>query len=104
MSYEIERKPEQVLAKRKGNGTKTGSQSNVDHFDGKGKEIKQITKRTEADQLIRELMNLDAKQFSQIVLLPQGEFRNFWFHQAVIKRLFYVIYSVLNFSNSSMSD
>src|SRR5699024_9727474 len=28
-------------------------------------------------QLIKELMNLDAKQFSQIVLLPQGEFRNF---------------------------
>ncbi|MGC3438171.1 hypothetical protein ACPTHC_14450, partial [Enterococcus faecium] len=46
-------------------------------FDGKGNEIKQITKRTEADELIRELMNLDAKQFSQIVLLPQGEIRNF---------------------------
>ena len=78
MSYEIERKPEQVLAKRKGNGTKKqAAKVTLTIFDGKGKEIKQITKRTEADQLIRELMNLDAKQFSQIVLLPQGEFRNF---------------------------
>ncbi|MEO2754235.1 AAA family ATPase, partial [Enterococcus faecium] len=78
MNYEIERKPEQVLAKRKGNGTKKqAAKVTLTIFDGKGKEIKQITKRTEADQLIRELMNLDAKQFSQIVLLPQGEFRNF---------------------------
>ncbi len=105
MNYEIERKPEQVLAKRKGNGTKKqAAKVTLTIFDGKGKEIKQITKRTEADQLIRELMNLDAKQFSQIVLLPKENSVIFWFHQAVRKRLFYVICSVLSFSNSLMSD
>ncbi len=52
MSYEIERKPEQVLAKRKGNGTKKqAAKVTLTIFDGKGKEIKQITKRTEADQV-----------------------------------------------------
>ena len=47
MNYEIERKPEQVLAKRKGNGTKKqAAKVTLTIFDGKGKEIKQITKRT----------------------------------------------------------
>lgn len=105
MNYEIERKPEQVLAKRKGNGTKKqAAKVTLTIFDGKGKEIKQITKRTEADQLIRELMNLDAKQFSQIVLLPQGEFRNFLVSsssekETVLRHLFGT-----QLSNSLMSD
>ena len=43
MNYEIERKPEQVLAKRKGNGTKKqAAKVTLTIFDGKGKEIKQI--------------------------------------------------------------
>lgn len=78
MSYEIERKPEQILAKRKGSGNrKQVAKVSLTVFDEKGKEVKQYTKRSEVDQLIKELLNLDAKQFSQIVLLPQGEFRNF---------------------------
>lgn len=78
MNYEVERKPEQLLAKRKGEGNrKQAAKVTLTIFDEKGKELKQFTKRSEADQLIREMMNLDAKQFSQIVLLPQGEFRNF---------------------------
>lgn len=78
MSYEIERKPEQVLAKRKGKGNrKQAAKVSLTIFDEKGKEVKQYTKRSEVDRLIKELLNLDAKQFSQIVLLPQGEFRNF---------------------------
>lgn len=78
MSYEIERKPEQILAKRKGSGNrKQAAKVSLTVFDENGKEVKQYTKRSEVDQLIKELLNLDAKQFSQIVLLPQGEFRNF---------------------------
>lgn len=76
--YEIERKPEQILAKRKGEGNrKQTAKVALTIFDEEGKEIRQFTKRSEVDQLIKDLMNLDAKQFSQIVLLPQGEFRNF---------------------------
>ena len=78
MSYEIERKPEQILAKRKGEGNrKQAAKITLTIFDDKGKEMRQLTKRNEVDQLIKELINLDAKQFSQIILLPQGEFRHF---------------------------
>ena len=78
LNYEIERKPEQLLAKRKGEGNrKQAAKVSLTIFDEAGKEMRQYTKRSEVDQLIKELMNLDAKQFSQIVLLPQGEFRNF---------------------------
>ena len=40
----------------------------------------------------------------QIVLLPQGEFRNFWFHQAVIKRLFtsFIRYSIFQQFNERL--
>lgn len=37
----------------------------------------EITKITAANQFIEQLLNLDANQFSQIVLLPQGRFREF---------------------------
>ncbi|OTP28506.1 AAA family ATPase [Enterococcus mundtii] len=78
LRYEVERKPEQLLAKRKGEGMrKQTAKVSLTIFDEKGKEIRQLTKRSEVDQEIKELLNLDAKQFSQIVLLPQGEFRNF---------------------------
>ena len=78
LRYEIERKPEQMLAKRKGEGMrKQAAKVSLTIFDEKGKELRQLTKRSEVDQTIKELLNLDAKQFSQIVLLPQGEFRNF---------------------------
>lgn len=78
LRYEVERKPEQLLAKRKGEGMrKQAAKVSLTIFDEKGKEIRQLTKRSEVDQEIKELLNLDAKQFSQIVLLPQGEFRNF---------------------------
>ncbi len=76
--YEITRKPEQELAKRKGTGTKKQpAKISLTVFDQNGKEKRQFTKRNEVDQLVTELLHLDAKQFSQIVLLPQGEFRNF---------------------------
>ncbi|MBF8808541.1 MAG: SMC family ATPase [Enterococcus lacertideformus] len=78
MSYKIERKPEQLLAKRKGAGNrKQTAKVSLTIFDEAGKEVRQFTKRNEVDQLVKEMMNLDAKQFSQIVLLPQGEFRQF---------------------------
>lgn len=78
LTYEVTRKPEQVLAKLKGDGNrKQPAKVSLTIFDESGKEMRQLTKRGEVDELIKELLHLDAKQFSQIVLLPQGEFRNF---------------------------
>lgn len=76
--YEVERTPEQTLKKKRGEGT-TNQTSKVvlTIFDAAMKEQRQLTKRTEVDAFIKDLLQLDAKQFFQVMLLPQGEFRNF---------------------------
>lgn len=76
--YEITRKPEQELYKKRGDGTRTQSAKiSLIVKDHLGKELREFTKRREVDQFIQELLHLDATQFAQIVLLPQGEFRTF---------------------------
>lgn len=78
LRYEIIRRPEQVLAKKRGEGvTNQAAKVQLTIFDPSGKELKQLTKRNDVDQFIKELLQLDAKQFFQIMMLPQGEFRNF---------------------------
>ncbi|MFS1018470.1 AAA family ATPase [Enterococcus casseliflavus] len=77
-TYQIQRKPEQTLAKKRGDGvTNQTAKVQMTIFDADGKEKKQISKRTEVDAFIKDLLQLDAKQFFQIMMLPQGEFRNF---------------------------
>lgn len=76
--YEIERSPEQEVKKKRGEGTKKQTAKvRLTIYNGQMEEQKQYTKRTEVDQFIKDLLNVDAKQFFQIILLPQGEFRNF---------------------------
>lgn len=76
--YEITRKPEQELYKKRGEGTRTQSAKiSLIVKDHTGKELREYTKRREVDTFIQELLHLDANQFAQIVLLPQGEFRTF---------------------------
>lgn len=76
--YEITRKPEQELYKKRGDGTRTQSAKiSLVVKDHNGKELREYTKRREVDGFIQELLHLDANQFAQIVLLPQGEFRTF---------------------------
>lgn len=77
-TYQIQRKPEQTLAKKRGDGVANQTAKvQLTIFDADGKEKKQISKRTEVDAFIKDLLQLDAKQFFQIMMLPQGEFRNF---------------------------
>lgn len=76
--YDITRKPEQELFKKRGDGTRTQSAKiSLIVKDHAGKELREYTKRREIDSFIQELLHLDATQFAQIVLLPQGEFRTF---------------------------
>ncbi|MGG5341309.1 DNA repair protein SbcC/Rad50 [Enterococcus sp. AZ020] len=76
--YDILRKPEQELFKKRGDGTRVQSAKiSLVVKDHKGKELREYTKRREVDTFIQELLHLDANQFAQIVLLPQGEFRTF---------------------------
>ncbi len=78
MLYEIERSPEQELKKKRGNGNKKQTAKvRLTIYNAQLEIQRQYSKRTEVDSLIKELLHLDAKQFFQIILLPQGEFRNF---------------------------
>lgn len=76
--YLVEREPEQVLAKKVGEGTTTRpAKVRLTVFDERDKEIKQLTKAKEVQVFLEELLHLNAHQFTQIVLLPQGDFRKF---------------------------
>lgn len=66
--YAIRRSPEQMLRKNK---TATPARVKLDLPNGKT-----VTNFKEVDRLIQEeIIGVDAKQFSQIVMIAQGEFR-----------------------------
>ena len=76
--YELNRLPEQELFKKRGTGVrKQSAKISLIVKDAQGKELRSYSKRREVDELIQELLHLNANQFAQIVLLPQGEFRTF---------------------------
>ena len=78
--YRVIRKPEQVLAKKRGQGTtKRAAQVELTVYqdDTDEKEERQYTKIDETNIFLTDLLQLNAAQFRQIVLLPQGEFRMF---------------------------
>ncbi|MGL5245180.1 MAG: AAA family ATPase, partial [Sarcina sp.] len=70
--YYIKRSPEQEVAKLRGEGT-TKKSSIVELRLPKGD--KPITKVNEVNEKIKEIIGVDKEQFRQIVMLPQGEFR-----------------------------
>lgn len=76
--YKISRRPKQVLKKKRGTGVRSQEpKAELTIFSLDGKEERQYSKIGEVNQQVTELLHLNAQQFSQIVLLPQGEFRNF---------------------------
>ncbi len=76
--YQIERQPEQIVRKKRGEGTKVHpAKVSLTLFDKAHKEVKELTKQKDVQPFIEELLHLNAAQFCQIVLLPQGEFRRF---------------------------
>lgn len=77
-TYEIVRSPEQTVAKKRGSGTREQPASvSLTVFDDAQQEIQQYTKQKDIGPLLEDLLHLNAAQFAQIVMLPQGEFRRF---------------------------
>lgn len=75
--YQIVREPAQTLAKKRGTGLTAVTASvtlTVWHDDT---EEKQLTKIGQVRDFLQDLLKMDGKQFAQIVLLPQGQFRRF---------------------------
>lgn len=77
-TYIIEREPEQLVKKVSGDGFREQKNSaRLTVLDSDKNEIDQIIKISEVDKYIANLIGLNREQFSQIVMLPQGEFRKF---------------------------
>lgn len=76
-TYQITRSPKQTVASKRGTGqTERAAKVSLIYRDPAG-EKREIDKINQANRFINDLLNLTAEQFSQIVLLPQGQFRNF---------------------------
>ncbi|MCP4009669.1 MAG: SMC family ATPase, partial [Proteobacteria bacterium] len=77
-TWRIRREPEQLRPKGRGEGL-TAHQPRAELYgrDESGKEsVRVASKVTEARAAIEELTGLNVEQFRQVMVLPQGEFRN----------------------------
>ena len=92
-TYRAYRAPEQTIDKKRGSGqTKTAMQSSLSELVD-GKEINAITRNVA--KAAEEKIGLDAKQFCQVILLPQGDFRKLLVATAddrekIMKKLFHI--------------
>ncbi|KRK80933.1 AAA family ATPase [Companilactobacillus nodensis] len=77
-TYQIVRSPEQEVLKKRGEGTRTQpADVTLTIFDESGKAIDEYKKVNAVTTYIHNLLQLTREQFSEIVLLPQGQFRKF---------------------------
>ncbi|GAK47106.1 exonuclease SbcC [Secundilactobacillus oryzae JCM 18671] len=77
-TYEIERKPEQTVQKKNGGGrTDRPAKVTLTVYDATGQEVDQLTKINPVNDYVKNLLQLTASQFKQIILIPQGKFREF---------------------------
>ena len=91
--FEVLRSPKHLRKKKKGDGL-TSTQAAVslrEHAEGEWGAP--LTRADEVGQLIASVMHLDADQFMQVVLLPQGQFAQFLTatsddRRALLRRLF----------------
>ena len=77
--YRVTRVPEQARPKRSGDGfTKESHKASLWHLDGSQHgQLMVSSKVEECRQQIEQLIGLDANQFRQVMVLPQGKFREF---------------------------
>ena len=88
--YYIKREPRQKLSQNKREKNPTVA---LTYMDDLNDELITLTKIKDVQSFIDELLHLDAKQFTKVVLLPQGQFRNFLAadsnaKEAVLRNLF----------------
>ena len=90
-TYRAIRSPEQTIDKKRGRGqTRAAMQASLSELED-GKEIRTI--RTGVEEAAGKLIGLNASQFCQVILLPQGDFRKLLVakadeREAILKQLF----------------
>ena len=74
--YSITRSPQQLKKKEKGEGyTQVGAKAELYILDNQGEKKLLASKVNDVEEKIKEIMLMDANQFRQIIMIPQGEFR-----------------------------
>ncbi len=75
--YRVRRVPQQERAKSRGEGTTTqNAEAQLRELDGSEDGTLMVSKSvSDANAQIKELMGLDVEQFRQVMVLPQGKFR-----------------------------
>ncbi|GHH96739.1 AAA family ATPase [Neobacillus kokaensis] len=74
--YSITRSPQQMKKKDKGDGyTQIGAKAELYSWGTDGERKLLASKITDVEEKIKEIMLIDANQFRQILMIPQGEFR-----------------------------
>ncbi|MBU8916927.1 SMC family ATPase [Bacillus sp. FJAT-29953] len=74
--YSITRSPQQLKPKEKGDGyTSIGAKAELYMWDAEGEKKLLASKISDVEEKIKEIMLIDANQFRQILMIPQGEFR-----------------------------
>jgi DNA repair protein SbcC/Rad50 len=75
-TYYIIRSPQQLKKKERGDGyTTISAKAELYVYNEKGEKQLIASNTREVDEKIKEIMQIDANQFRQIVMIPQGEFR-----------------------------
>lgn len=73
--YRIERSPEQQVPKQRGEGTTKKTHSAALYQITDGEEQLLVNRPNPVAKYVIELMGLDVKQFRQVMVIPQGRFR-----------------------------
>lgn len=90
-TYRATRSPEQTIDKKRGKGqTRAAMQASLSELE-EGREVRTI--RTGVEEAAGKLIGLNASQFCQVILLPQGDFRKLLVakadeREAILKQLF----------------
>jgi DNA repair protein SbcC/Rad50 len=101
-TYRIWRSPQQDKRKARGSGfTTINARAELYTFDESGAEQLLAANVREVDEKIKSLIQLDANQFRQILMIPQGEFRKLLTSdskdkEVILQRLFHTeLYKVI---------
>ncbi|MBM5610834.1 AAA family ATPase [Listeria seeligeri] len=95
--YQISRIPQQEIAKQRGNGTTTSPQK-AELYELIGNEMKLLASSVrDVNTKMEELIQLNVDQFRQILMIPQGEFRELLVSdskekEAILQRLAHTLY------------
>ncbi|MBF2536477.1 AAA family ATPase [Listeria marthii] len=95
--YQISRIPQQEIAKQRGNGTTTSPQK-AELYELIGDEMKLMASSVrDVNTKMEELIQLNVDQFRQILMIPQGEFRELLVSdskekEVILQRLAHTVY------------